>query len=42
MRGGGIVREIGETEQIVDCVSRDNTRNASLHILGDVKWILKF
>ena len=27
MRGGRIVREIGETEQIVDCISRDNIRN---------------
>ena len=42
MRSDALVREIGEIKQIVDCVSRNNTRNASLHILGDVKWILKF
>ena len=42
MRSDGIVREIDETKEIVDCVSRNNTRNASLHILEDVKWMMEF
>ena len=36
---GQIVREIGEIKQTVDCISRDNTRNA--YIEKCHKWMLE-